>query len=389
MNNSHSHSRPLLRAGVAGLLFLLVCAPAAAQRASLVTVDAVNAQAFAQTLPVVGRLVAPQMGAATTRVSGTLASMRVRVGEKVEKGQVLASIDTEALELQLALVRARASMASAGLKTAQAELKLAEQEVARLSGLTSSAAVSKAAIDDARQRHAIATAKASEAVAALRARQAEVKLAQLDVKYAEIKAPFAGAVTERFADAGGYLRSGDAVVQLVAASNLELEAAVPAERLGGLDAGAKVEIALDNGSRHRAIARAVVPEEDARTRTRRVRFSVDFGAGAGLLAAEQSATVFIPAGAPREIVSVHKDAIVRRGGDHVVFVVEKDAAAIRSVRVGAESGERIEVLRGLVPGELAVVRGNERLQPGQKVRLANAKAVAKAEKKPAKKTGAE
>ncbi|MGR3914831.1 MAG: efflux RND transporter periplasmic adaptor subunit, partial [Gammaproteobacteria bacterium] len=362
----------LLLAGWLAGVFALGAGGAMAQRAALVTVDAVNAQAFAQTLPVVGRLVAQQAGAATTRISGTLVSLHVRVGEAVTRGQVLARLDTEALELQLALVRARRAVTAAALKTAQAQLELAAQEVKRLSRLSDSAAVSKAAIDDARQRHHIASAKASEAVAAGRAGEAEVRLAKLDIKYAEIKAPFAGAVTERFAEVGGYLQRGQRIAQLVSASKLELEAAVPAERLGGLRKGAKVEALLDNGSRHRAIARAVVAEEDPRTRTRRVRFSVDFGDDAGLLAAEQSVTVFIPAGAPRDIVSVHKDAIVRRGGNIIVFVVEEDAAAIRTVRIGAASGERIEVLAGLAPGELAVVRGNERLQPGQKVRVAGA-----------------
>ena len=77
--------------------------------------------------------------------------------------------------------------------------------------------------------------------------------------------------------------------------------------------------------------------------------------------------MLIPAGAKRDIVSVHKDAIVQRGRDKIVFVVVDGVANPRTIRTGQASGARIEVLSGLAPGDLAVVRGNERLQPNQKV----------------------
>jgi len=77
--------------------------------------------------------------------------------------------------------------------------------------------------------------------------------------------------------------------------------------------------------------------------------------------------VRVPAGARRDIVSVHKDAVVQRGRDTIVFVVEDDVAVIRNIRTGQSTGNRFEVLDGLSPGDQVVVRGNERLQPNQKV----------------------
>lgn len=338
------------------VLFALFAPGAGAQPAALVSVDAVARQAFLQTTPVVGKLVARRAGDVAVRIAGTVAEVDVRVGERVLRGQVLARLDTRTLELQLALVRARRDSAAA-------ELQLAAQESKRLSALAESDAVSQATHDDALQRRRIAAAK-------LAAAEAEVMLAETDLADAEIKAPFAAAVTARYAEVGGYLQIGDAVVQLVSADDLEVEAEVFAEQLGGVEAGAVAEVLLDNGSRHRAVARAVVPLEEPLTRTRTVRFSVAFGGDAGLLAAEQSVTLLAPAGAQREFLSVHKDAIVRRATGAVVFVVADGVAEIRAVQTGVASGERIEVLSGLAEGELAVVRGNERLQPGQAVRAA-------------------
>ena len=332
-----------------------------------------------------GRLVAKQAGAATTRIAGTVDAMRVQVGARVARGQTLATLGPAVLELRLKLARARHAEETAKLKTANAQLQLARQEVGRLSGLTDSAAVSRAVYDDAKQRRSIASARAEEAAAAVAGSAAEVRLAELDLSYADIKAPFDGTVTEILTEVGSFLQRGQAVARLVSERRLELEADIPAERLSGIIgdgggdgdsdsdgvAGAQVEMRLDNGSVHRATARAVVPEENPRTRTRRVRFHVAFGRGAGPLADGQSATVLVPAGARRDIVSVHKDAVVQRGRDAIVFVVEDGLAVVRRIRTGQSSGDRFEVLDGLAPGDMTVVRGNERLQPNQPVAVSN------------------
>lgn len=373
--------------GALAALAALVCIAAAggpaafAQPAAPVTTDAVLRQSFTQTVPIIGRLVAKQAGAATTRIAGTVDAMRVQVGARVARGQTLATLGPAVLELRLALARARHAEETAKLKTANAQLQLARQEVGRLSGLTDSAAVSRAVYDDAKQRRSIASARAEEAAAAVAGSAAEVRLAELDLSYADIKAPFDGTVTEILTEVGSFLQRGQAVARLVSERRLELEADIPAERLSGIIgggdgdgdgvAGAQVEMRLDNGSVHRATARAVVPEENPRTRTRRVRFHVDFGRGAGPLADGQSATVLVPAGARRDIVSVHKDAVVQRGRDAIVFVVEDGLAVVRRIRTGQSSGDRFEVLDGLAPGDMTVVRGNERLQPNQPVAVSN------------------
>ena len=338
-----------------------------AQPAAPVSTDAVIEQSFTQTVPIIGRLTAKQSGVVAARIAGTLAAMRVQVGDRVVRGQVLATIDTAVLELRLTLAEARHTEAGARLTTAKAELALADQEVKRLRGLTDSAAVSKADYDDAQQRHIIALARVREASAAIDSSAAQVGLAKIDLAYAQIKAPFDGTITARLTEVGSYLQRGQGAAQLVSDRQLEVEVDVPYDRLGGVTPGAEVEMQLDNGSVHRATVRAVVPEEDTRTRTRRVRFATDLGDDAGLLAARQSVTVLIPVAARRDIVSLHKDAIVQRGRDKIVFVVVDGQAMLRSVRTGQSSGHRIEVLDGLAPGDLAVVRGNERLQPNQPV----------------------
>jgi hypothetical protein len=132
-------------------------------------------------------------------------------------------------------------------------------------------------------------------------------------------------------------------------------------------------VTLDDGTRFKASVRAIIPNENPLTRTRTVRFVPDFSpqaaTSAGPLANEQSATVQVPIGAPRQIVSVHKDAIIKRPGDIIVFVVVDGTVQSRPLVLGAAVGSRYEVLEGLSAGDLVVVRGNERLRSGAKVKI--------------------
>ncbi len=66
---------------------------------------------------------------------------------------------------------------------------------------------------------------------------------------------------------------------------------------------------------------------------------------------------------------MHKDAILQRGGGPVVYVIQDNQAHRRPVKLGQAFGSRFEVREGLRPGDLVVVRGNERLRPGQRVRV--------------------
>jgi len=361
-----------------GLLILslaLLAHPAGAQQApaSLVRVDAVRNEPLVQTVPVLGRLVAKRRGTVAARIEGPVKQVHVQVGTRVAAGDVIAELDSETLQAAHAVANARRGEAQARLATSKAEQVLAEQQRERYERLKD--ATSKSLYEDARQSVAIAAARVEESRAGLLAAKAAVRVTELKLSYTQVRAPYGGVVTERLIEVGSYLQAGQALVRLVSDRELEIEADVPFERLGGMLPGATVDVSLDDGTQHKAEVRAVVPTENTQTRTRRVRFVPRFGTTRLALAVDQSATVLVPAGAPREVLSVHKDAINKRGNDDMVFVVVKETvnaqevmlAKPRPVRLGEPLGNRFEVLQGLQQGDRVVVRGNERLRPNTPV----------------------
>lgn len=320
-------------------------------RLGVVGVNMVRRGPLQQTSSVIGRLVTREGGVIAARTAGPVQEMRAHVGDTVKKGDVLAVLVTDTL-------RAR-------LEYEKAEMLLATQALERLERLRSrsSAAFQQSRYDEAVQRFARA--------------KANVTIAELALKYSEIRAPFDGVVTKRHTDAGAYLQSGGAVVTLLNLYNLEIEADVPVDRVAGLEPGRKVSFVL-SGQKFTATVRAVVPDQNPLARTVAVRFTTDFGKSTVRRSVNQSVTLMVPIGEAKTVVSVHKDAVIARGEGHMVYVLVPTGKPLpnglvpakalpRGITIGEAVGDRFEVISGLKPGDIVVTRGNERLRPGQPV----------------------
>lgn len=364
--------RRLLRAfGLALAAVALAAPPLTAQEAAIVRVDKTRTEPLSQTVPVIGRLVATRSGAVAAEISGLVEQINVEVGDTVRKDQVIAVLDVDTLKAQQDLAVGELAQAQADLQTALAELQLSRQELARLEGLRESGAFPKGRFEDTRQRGRINEAKVGKAEAAVATKKAALRLADLNLEMSEIRAPYDGVVTQRLSEVGAYIKTGDPLVNMISDSALEVEADVPFRRLQGLRAGSEVDLILDDGSRHRAVLRAILPTENPMTRTRTARFVPHFADPRTRLADAQSVTLRIPVGERRKVVTVHKDAIINRNGRNLVYVVAHNAAQPRQIEIGEAVGSRIEVRGGLSEGETVVIRGNERLLPGARVRVDN------------------
>lgn len=338
---------------IAGALLAAAALPAAAQPpATPVQVDAVRVAQSAQTLPIVARIVAPESGPIAARTNGTVTEFRVDVGDRVAEGDVIAVLARKIQRTQLETAKAQ-------LKRAEAQARLAQLQLDRMDRLKDSSAFEESLYD---QR----AAELGTAEADLRLAKVNVAAAETDYGWGTIRAPFPGVITARHTNLGAFVNRGEQVVSMVNTAAFEVEADVPADKLRGVTPGTAVTVTVF-GTDHTGKVRAIVPLENAGTRTRPVRVTPDFGKDLVGLAANMSAQVKLPLGATKDVLTVHKDAINRRGASTSVYVVEDGKAAVRPVQLGEAVGSRLAVLSGLEAGELVVTRGNERLQPGQAV----------------------
>ena len=287
----------------------------------------------------------------------------------VRKGDVIAVLAPERLEAERDKYAAALRTRQAMLRNAQAELAKKAQELKRMTGLRDSSAFSRAKFEDLESDLLVRKASLVERESAIGEAEAELKRAEIDLYNTRILAPYDGMVSETHTEVGAYVGIGTRVVSMISDREIEIEAEVPTDRVAGLVPGATVRFRLDDGTSHIAEVRSVIPQENVRTRTRPVRFLPRFGDTAKPLAANQSVTVNVPVGEVRNVVTVHKDAVVYRGQETVVYLARNDRAFPRKVVLGDAVGNRFVVVSGLSTGDTVVTHGNETLPPGSAIRL--------------------
>lgn len=342
-------------------------------RPSLVGTDAVIKATSAQTESFIGQFVATRRGTVASRLAGLVSRINVQMGDRVAAGDVLAEIDIDSVRAERQVAADRLDQASAALEATEAQLGLASQERERLEKLQGTASVSQSRFDDALQNEIILSARLREARATRAAAESSLKLAEIDLDHGQIVAPYSGFVVAKNTEVGSFLGVGATVVELIGDESLEIEVDVRSNRLAEImpDSIVTAVIGNDKSSPQRfdARVRAILPKENPRTRSRTVRLMPVNMESSGRLADGQSVDVLIPVAAARQMISVHKDGIVRRGEKVIVYVIEDDIAKLRPVSLGIAIDDRFEVKKGLAPGEMVVVRGNERLRPDAKVKV--------------------
>jgi RND family efflux transporter MFP subunit len=317
-------------------------------------------------------------------VAGRLAwvSPALESGGFFAAGEVLARID--AADYEIALARARAA-----LERTRSQRKLADAALRRARALRQAGAASAAALDQADANAAMAAAGEHEAEAALR--QAELELART-----ETRAPFAGRVRERSADAGQLLGRGARLASVFAVDFAEVRLPIPSEELAFLvlpkssgDAAAGPAVRLTGsfaGRTHTWHGRIVRAEGVLDPRTRLVHVVARVEDPYGLASAVASEAPALEVGlfveaeiegrAAPDAVRLPRSAL--RGERDVVVLGGDGTLHARRVEVLRVEGEEIVVAAGLAAGERVVARVPSAFTEGMRVRVAEAPADARA-----------
>lgn len=321
------------------------------QPPALVEIAQASAELMAPQVYMPGTVVSQNDSQVSAEITGRVTWVAAE-GSLVKAGDLLAEIDSRNHQLAVDLNQSQVLRLEARIVFLKADLarqqELAETEYAPTS--TVEAAASTLAMTE--QELA----------------QARIALEQskIDLERTKVRAPFPGRVVERLAQAGEYSVPGRQIVRLVDTENLEVRGQAPVNLAGVLRDGLVVSLRKDGQSLDSAI-RALVPVGDTISRTMEVRVRVPEGTGYVVGTALQ---IGVPSSAPAEVVAVPRDALVLRSDGTYVFRINEDNTAERLlVRTGAASGTRVAVIGGVENGDRVVVRGGERLQPGQSVRL--------------------
>ncbi len=342
---------------------------AKAQQPSPVVLDTVTLEPISQTQTVIGRVVSLKKSTVAALLPSAITKINVKVGQEVKKGEELAILNLERLFWALEKAKAELKLAEANNSASIAKSTLAKRIFDRLTDLKSSSAFSQAKYDESIAKYEEAKALVAASNAQTMIAQQKFNLAKDDYRLGTIRAPFDGIIEERHIEIGESTSLGTPIVTLVSISSLEVEVDTPSSLSAMLTPGQSITITIDNKS-FSSTVRSIGNIENPNTRTRRIRLTPILDSKISP-AVGQNVNVLLPVNNKNHLVTVHKDAILKRQGMTLVYVVEEGIANIRPVKIGPANKERFIVIEGLSTNEQVVIRGNERLRPGQNVVPAN------------------
>ena len=341
--------------------------PAFTQGAASVEVDPVVLQTLNQSVPVIGRVVSLKEAKVPAAVMGRVEKVLVEEGDQVKKGQILASIDTERYKWLANIASANVNAAQAELKSAKAETKINLVELERMNSLKNSSAFNASKYDKLQNQNTALLAKEEIVEAKLNSAIQEENIAKQNLSRATVKAPFNGIIELKMVELGEAVGLGFPMFQLISDTSVEIQADVPSNRARILKENNEIQISTTDNIKFISKVRALGVRENSNTRTIKIHLSYENSETNRKLFVGENVNISVPLGPGQEALTVHKDAILKREGMSLVYVVKEDSAQIKPVKLGDGVGERFIVLSGIEAGDLVVTKGNERLRPGQKV----------------------
>ena len=341
--------------------------PAFTQGAASVEVDPVVLQTLNQSVPVIGRVVSLKEAKVPAAVMGRVEKVLVEEGDQVKKGQILASIDTERYKWLANIASANVNAAKAELKSAQAETKINLVELERMNSLKNSSAFNASKYDKLQNQNTALLAKEEIVEAKLNSAIQEENIAKQNLSRATVAAPFNGIIELKMVELGEAVGLGFPMFQLISDTSVEIQADVPSNRARILKENNEIQISTTDNIKFISKVRALGVRENSNTRTIKIHLSYENSETNRKLFVGENVNISVPLGPGQEALTVHKDAILKREGMSLVYVVKEDSAQIKPVKLGDGVGERFIVLSGIEAGDLVVTKGNERLRPGQKV----------------------
>ena len=333
-----------------------------------VTVTTPQTGSLAQKITANGSLAAWQEATVGAQANGLqITEVRVNVGDRVQRGDVLAVLQADTLRAELA--QAEASLAEATANAQEAKAQSDRARSLQQQGFFSSAQLSQTLAADASAQARVQSARAT------------VQLQNVRLAQAQVRAPDAGIISARQATVGSVVGAGSELFRLIRQGRIEWRAEVTAAEIGRIQVGAPVKVLAASGQVLQGKVRMVAPSVDAQTRNALVYVDLPGATGsarAGMFAQGEIGLGQSPA------LTVPQTAVVVRDGFSYVYSVGADQKVSQlKVQTGRQSGERVEVLSGLKADARVVASGGAFLNHGDTVRVVDAPAATSAAPVPA------
>ncbi|TXI23796.1 MAG: efflux RND transporter periplasmic adaptor subunit [Roseateles sp.] len=300
-----------------------------------------------------GPLVAPGTVVVRAKANGTLLSLAVGEGSRVQAGQALGQLDLEEL-------RHRVAERGAAMEAMRAQMEQAERSHKANEGLADKAFIAPTALENSRAAYDAARAN-------WQAARAQLDTMQVSLRQAALVSPISGIVAKRHALPGEKLSSEQQILTIVDLSKLELAGLVGTHEVSRLAPGMLVQVQVEGVDQPvQARISRIAPAAEPGTRSICVTLALDNPRE--LYRAGQYAVARVVLDDDKQRLTLPLAAISRNAGQEQVWMIEKGELVRRIVTTGRsdERGGRIEILKGLAPGAQVLAARFDNLREGDK-----------------------
>lgn len=307
-----------------------------------VVAEPVVVQKIEEKIYLVGTLAADESVEIKNEIDGLIAEIGFEEGQAVKKGQLLFRIEDAKLKAEVA--------------QADANLGLAQTTFDRLSTLIKAGAISQQEFDQAKSD--------------LETKKASIDLIKAQLQETVISAAFDGVMGERKASLGQFVGQGTSLTFLIKQDPMKAEFRVPERFLGQLKEGQTIEVAVTAypDDQFEGQIYFIDPRVEEQTRTALVKAKLSNPDGK--LRQGMFANLNLIVGVRQKALVVPEIALIARGEDVFVFIVDKEnKAQIKPVKVGVRLAGQAEIVDGLSEGENVIVEGYQKIGPGSPVSM--------------------
>jgi len=318
-----------------------------------VQVAVVEKKTVSNQVSLVGTTEAFEESTVASEVSGVVKYFPVKEGDFVEKGALLVNLKETEVKLRL-------KSAVAAREKILANLQNAEKELKRVSRLKETNSIAEKQLDAAFYTHSALSQD-------LMQRKTEIELLEYEIKQKKVLAPFSGFVAKEHTQVGEWINKGGPVVTLLNLDKIRITVDVP-ERYSVLllpQSDVKVSIQSVSKDLFEGKIYSVLSQGDPDSRTFPVR--IHLANPDHMIKSGMEAIVTFNLTDKKNALLVPKDAIVTAGDTRMVFRVADGKAMPLNVKILGYYDGNVAVEGSLKPGDQVVIRGNERLRPGQPV----------------------
>ncbi|EKE03309.1 MAG: HlyD family secretion protein [uncultured bacterium] len=304
----------------------------------------------------VGSLEAYEEVVLSSEASGALSRVNYREGNVVNRGTILAYVDSTDYKL-------RVESAKAALNQAQAYYENIKAEHARKKTLYEKEVISRQQYDDIATKLTLASSDIDRA-------QSSLALSRQELNKTTVRSPINGVIKAKKVATGDYVKTGTALFEIIQINPLKLSFTIPEESIGKINKGQEVLFSVNAfpEKNFKGIIKTIYPNVEEATRNLKIEALVNNATGE--LKPGMFAKAKIYTGNSKNILTIPAVALLYDDTEARVYTVEANVAKALPVTIGEKYGEMVEIIQGLQKDQQVIVTGQQNLSEGVKVNVA-------------------